>query len=267
MARWCSTANPNPWAGGLTVAELDKIGLLQADSGVEVSRFAVFVPVDAVGVSRPVTVRAGAVVGPFAVVHGGVAIGERARIEAHTVVGKPEFGYAVGQIYDGTGGVTDIGAGAVVRSGAIVYCGAQLGVNVVVGHHTLLRTDVQVGCDSQLGHHLTVERATRIGRDVRCSPGSHITSSTVLANRVFLGAGVRTINDKALIWRDPHRSAVLSPPRFDTGAKVGSGSVILAGVTIGEHALVGAGSLVTRDIPPHALAYGQPARIHGEVHQ
>lgn len=84
-----------------------------------------------------------------------------------------------------------------------------------------------------LGHNLTVERETRIGSDVRCSPGSHITSSCVLADHVFLGAGVRTVNDRYLIWRDPQREPELLAPRFEQGAKVESGSIILAAVTIG----------------------------------
>lgn len=249
----------------LTSVELDRAGLLHADRNVEISRFAAFVPADALGTLRPVTLRAGAVIGAFAVVHGGTTVGEQARIEEHAVAGKPEHGYAVGRIYPGTGGGTVIDAGAVVRSGAIVYADVQVGVNTLVGHHTLLRSGVQVGAQTQLGHHLTVERATRIGRDVRCSPGSHITSSTHIGDWVFLGAGVRTINDKTLTWRDPNRKPTLVAPRFDTGAKVGSGPTVLAGVTIGEHALVGAGSLVTHDIPAGALAYGCPARVHGEA--
>lgn len=247
----------------VTAAELDRAGLLHADENVQISRFAVFSPADELGVLRPVVVHRGAMIGAFAVVHGGTTLSEQARIEEHVVVGKPERGYAVGQIYTGSGSLTVIGPGVVIRCGAVVYAAAHIGADTVVGHHSLLRTDVQVGSDTLLGHHLCVERATRIGRNVRCSPGSHITSATLVADRVFLGAGVRTINDKTLTWRDPHRPPTLIPPRFDTGAKVGSGSVILGGVTIGAHALVGADSLVTHDIPPGALAYGHPARVQG----
>ena len=100
-----------------------------------------------------------------------------------------------------------------------------------------LRSFVTVGEDTQLGHSLTVERAARIGDGVRCSPGSHITSNCVLADRVFLGAGVRTVNDRELIWREVGRAPDLVPPRFERGAKVGSGSVVLAGVIIAENAL------------------------------
>lgn len=249
----------------LTATELDHAGLLMADPGVRISRFAVFVPADALGAPRPITIRAGAVVGPFAVIHGGTTIDQQAHVEEHCVVGKPELGYAVGRLYPGTGDTTVISAGAVIRSGAILYADVRIGINTVVGHHTLLRTGVHIGTDTQLGHHLTVERATQIGRDVRCSPGTHLTSSTLVADGVFLGAGIRTINDKTLTWRDPHHTTRLAAPRFDTGAKVGSGTTLLPGVTIGEQALVGAGSLVTHDIPPRSLAYGHPARVHGQT--
>src|SRR5262249_17936081 len=193
--------------------------------------------------------------------HGGTTLGEQARLEDHAVAGKPELGYALDGIHPGHGGDTILGAGAVLRSGAVVYANVRLDVNVVIGHHTLLRTARQGGSAT----HLTIERTPRIGRDVRCSPGSHITSSTRLADGVFLGAGVRTINDKTMVWRDPHRTAALAPPQFDTGAKVGSGTTVLAGVTIGRHALVGAGSVVTRDIPAGTLAYGHPARGRGQA--
>ncbi len=214
-----------------------------------ISPLAVFVPADVQGVTRPVEIGADCQVGPFAVIYGGSVLADGARLEEHVIVGKPEHGYAVGRTYPGSGAPTFIGAGAVIRAGAVVYAGAEVGAATVVGHHTLLRSSVIVGAQTQLGHHLTIERATRIGDRVRCSPGSHITSSCVLADGVFLGAGVRTVNDREMIWRDPRREPELIPPSFGPGARVGSGSTVLARVAIGGHALVGAGSVVTRDIP------------------
>jgi acetyltransferase-like isoleucine patch superfamily enzyme len=240
---------------------LAESGLLLAASGTHVSPYAVFVPTDELGVVRSIKVGPCCSVGAYAVLFGGTVLLENARVEEHALIGVPERGYAVGQIYPGAGGSTVIGAEAVIRSGAVIYAGAEIGDGTVVGHHTLLRSFVTVGPSSQLGHHLTVERASSIGSQVRCSPGSHITSSCVLSDRVFLGAGVRTVNDRELIWRDPDHEPELVPPRFEQGARVGSGSVILAGVTVGEDALVGAGSVVTRDIPAGALAYGVPARV------
>ena len=248
-----------------TAAEMTASGLLRVGQGCQVSRHAVFIPADAQGTVRRVTMGVGCRIGPFAVIYGGTALSDAALVEEHTVIGKPEHGYAVGKIYDGAGAKTVIGTGTVIRSGAMVYAGVTIGADTVVGHHTLLRSFVIVGDRAQLGHNLTVERETRIGDDVRCSPGSHITSSCVLADHVFLGAGVRTVNDRYLIWRDSERKPDLLAPRFQLGAKIGSGATILAGVTIGENALVGAGSVVTSDVPPGAVAYGVPARVRGEA--
>jgi acetyltransferase-like isoleucine patch superfamily enzyme len=245
----------------VSAAELSRAGLLLAGTGTHVSPAALFIPADQLGTLRPVTVGDGCRIGPFAVIYGGTVLRDGAQVEEHAVAGKPEHGYAVGHIYPGAGDATVVGAHAVIRSGAVLYAGTEVGGGTVIGHHTLLRSHVRVGEMTQLGHHLTVERAASIGAQVRCSPGSHITSSCVLADRVFLGAGVRTVNDRDLIWRDPDRVPELIPPRFEAGARVGSGSVILAAVTIGESALVGAGSVVTRDIPAGAVAYGVPARV------
>lgn len=250
----------------VTAAELTSAGLLlHAGKGSLISSQAVFMPADEQGEVRLVTIGAGCRIGPFAVIHGGTSLASGARVEEHAVVGKPEHGYAVGKAYEGAGTATVIGAGSVIRSGAIVYAGTRIGSETVIGHHTLLRSLVTIGDRAQLGHNLTVERETRIGHDVRCSPGSHITSSCVLADHVFLGAGIRTVNDRYLIWRDPEREPDLQAPRFERGAKVGSGSTILAGVTVGAYALVGAGSVVTRDVPPHAVAYGVPARVREDA--
>lgn len=245
--------------------ELVAAGLLEVGKGCSISPHAVFEPRDRQGTLRPIGLSDGSVIQAGAVLHGGTHVGSGARVEEHAVVGKPELGYAVGCDYPGAGAATTIGAGAVVRSGAVVYAGASVGDETVIGHHSLLRSFVTIGPASQLGHGLTVERKTTIGRGVRCSPLSHITSSTHIADRVFLGAGVRTINDKELVWRDPDRKPRLEPPRFEEGCRVGSGSTILAGIVIGAGALVGAGSVVTRDVPPDSVVFGVPARVQGSI--
>lgn len=245
----------------VTAGELSRTGLLLAAKGSTISQLAVFVPADIQGVTRPVQIGADCHVGSFVVIYGGTVIGDGALVEEHVIIGKPERGYAVGHTYPGAGAETLVGPGVVLRAGVIVYAGTQIGARTVIGHHTLLRSFVIIGEDTQLGHNLTVERATRIGSWVRCSPGTHITSSCVLADRVFLGAGVRTVNDRYLIWHDSEQEPNLIPPSFGYGARVGSGATILAGVTIGDHALVGAGSVVTHDVPADAIAYGVPARI------
>jgi acetyltransferase-like isoleucine patch superfamily enzyme len=183
------------------------------------------------------------------------------------VLGKPEHGYAVGREYPGTGAETEIGSEVVLRSGSIVYAGCMLGEQTTIGHHTTLRSHVSVGARSQLAHRMSVERSCRIGHSVRCSPGSHITSEVVMEDGVFIGAGVVTVNDKGMIWRDPQRLPVLLAPYFAQGAKIGSGSSIAAGVRVGREALVGMGSVVTRDVPDYAIAYGVPAQVRGQVRE
>jgi acetyltransferase-like isoleucine patch superfamily enzyme len=244
---------------------LSRLGLLRIGEGCSISPHAVFVPADAQGVTRLVEIRSGCQIGPFSMLYGGTVLHPGARVEDHVIVGKPEQGYAVGHNYPGAGAVTVIGAGAVLRAGVIAYAGAEIGAESVLGHHTLLRSFVTVGEETQLGHNLTIERVTQIGSHVRCSPGSHITSSCVLADRVFLGAGVRTVNDRQMIWRDSQKMPELVPPSFGYAARIGSGSVILGGANVGEHALVGAGSVVTRDVPAGTVAYGVPARVRSKT--
>jgi acetyltransferase-like isoleucine patch superfamily enzyme len=112
---------------------------------------------------------------------------------------------------------------------------------------------------------MSIERDCRIGDYVRCSPLSHITSGIVMEDRVFIGAGVVTINDKGMIWRDPKKEPELIPPYFEYAAKIGSGSVIAAGVRIGRNSLIGSGSVVTHDIPADVIAYGIPAKVKGPL--
>lgn len=240
-------------------------GLLCLGEGCHISPYAIFDPADILGEERGIIVGDGARIGHGAVLYGGTTVGAQVVIEEHVVLGKPEYGYAIGHEYPGKGAETELGSEVVLRSGSIVYAGCRLGAQTTIGHHTTLRSHVSVGSRSQLAHRMNVERGCRIGHGVRCSPGSHITSEVVMEDGVFIGAGVITVNDKDMIWRDPQQPPTLLAPYFEQGAKVGSGSSIAAGVRVGREALVGMGSVVTRDVPDYAIVYGVPAQVRGRV--
>jgi acetyltransferase-like isoleucine patch superfamily enzyme len=257
--------HPSTTIEPITAAQLVQAGLLEIGADCRLHPTAVFLPEDLQGTLRPIVLGAQVDVGAFAVLHGGLRVDAHTRIGHHVVLGEPEYGYAVREVYPGAGDATTVGTGVVIRAGAIVYAGTTIGDDTTIGHHTLLRTGVRVGAGTQLAANLTVERGTRIGSGVRCSPGSHLTADTVVGDRAFIGAGVRTINDKELIWRDPEHETPLRPPTFGAGCKVGTGAIVLAGVCVGEGALVGAGSVVTRDVAGDAIVYGVPAKVHGQV--
>jgi acetyltransferase-like isoleucine patch superfamily enzyme len=256
MLHRTTTAEP------ITAAELVQAGLLKIGGGSRLHPTVVFIPADLQGTLRPIVLGEHVTAGAYAVLHGGLSVGAHTHIGHGAIVGEPEYGYAVREMHPGAGAGTTIGTGVVIRAGAIVYADTQIGDDTTIGHHTLLRTGVTVGAGSQLAANLTVERGTRIGSGVRCSPGTHLTANTVVGDRAVIGAGVRTINDKQLIWRDPEHEMPLSPPRFGEGCRIGTGAVILAGVAVGAHALVGAASVVTRDVAENTTVYGVPAAVH-----
>lgn len=244
-------------------ADAIRRGLVQATQDAVVHPTAVLILADRTGQERPVALGPGARVGAFAVVHGGVRLGAGVEVGHGVVLGEPETGYALRAHHDGHGATTVLDDGVVLRSGAVVYAGVHVGARTAVGHGTLLRTGVRIGADSQLGHLMTVERDTRIGDRVRCSPLTHLTAQMHIGDDAFIGARVGTINDKHLIWRDPDRVEPLRPPRIEASAKVGTGVVLLPGVTVGAGALVGAGSIVTHDVAPGTTVFGSPARENG----
>ncbi len=130
-----------------------------------------------------------------------------------------------------------------------------------------------VGRDCNLGDHAFVESGARVGDRVTIKNGVLVWDGVSIADDVFVGPGVIFTNDRAP--RSPRMPAVAqryqSPKNWRSettvcrGASIGAGAIILPGVTIGEFAMVGAGALVTRDVPPHALVVGNPARVVGQV--
>jgi len=125
----------------------------------------------------------------------------------------------------------------------------------------------EIGDETKIGAFVEVQRGARIGRRVKVSTHTFICEGVQIEDHVFVGHGVMFINDRypRAVTADGELQTgddwTVVPTIVRKGASIGSGATILCGVEIGEHAIVGAGSVVTRDVPPHAIVVGNPAHV------
>jgi UDP-2-acetamido-3-amino-2,3-dideoxy-glucuronate N-acetyltransferase len=147
----------------------------------------------------------------------------------------------------------------------VVHPSVSIGVGTRVGNFVFLRSETSIGRDCIIGSFVDIEGDVVIGDTVSLQSGCYITRGVVVEDEVFCGPRVITMNDKRMSYRRPAIPFVRAAPRIRRAARVGGGSVLLPGVTVGENALVGAGSVVTRDVPDHAIVVGNPARQVGTV--
>lgn len=148
---------------------------------------------------------------------------------------------------------------------------AQIGSGTRVWHLVQIREGVQIGQNCILGKDVYVDFDVKIGDNVKIQNSALIYHGATLEDGVFIGPQVCLTNDKLprAITPDGQLKGnddwVVGPTLIKYGASIGAGSLILPNVTVGRFALVGAGSVVTRNVPDHALVVGAPARLIGYV--
>lgn len=148
----------------------------------------------------------------------------------------------------------------------------RFGHNVTVFQPSLVNLyGCRIGDDTRIGSFVEIQKNACVGARCKISSHAFICEGVSLDDEVFVGHGVMFVNDRyprsttadgrlqgAADWR-------VEPTRVRRRASIGSNATILCGVTIGEAALVGAGAVVTRDVPDHAIVAGVPARITGDT--
>jgi acetyltransferase-like isoleucine patch superfamily enzyme len=128
----------------------------------------------------------------------------------------------------------------------------------------------EIGDETKIGTFVEIQKGARIGSRVKISSHTFICEGVTIEDEVFLGHGVMFINDKyprSTVQGHLQTEAdwVCTPTFIKHGASIGSNATILCGVTIGEGAIVGAGSVVTKDVPPWTIVAGSPAQILRKV--
>lgn len=149
----------------------------------------------------------------------------------------------------------------------------SLGNNVSIPHFDLVNLyGCKIGDDTKIGTFVEIQKGAFIGRKCKISSHTFISEGVTIEDEVFVGHGVMFINDRyprATVNGQLQTESdwKVLPILVKHGASIGSGTVIMCGVTIGKYALIGAGAVVTRNVPDYSIVKGVPARITGNVRE
>jgi acetyltransferase-like isoleucine patch superfamily enzyme len=199
-----------------------------------------------------------------AIVYPGTVLGEGVQVLDGAVVGKQPSLSPRSTAKREPLAPTVIGDGTIVSTGAIVFAGSRIGARVILGDQSCVRERVVIGDDVVVGRGSLVENDTSIGAMTKIQADAYITAYSTLEEHVFIAPCVVTTNDN-FMGRTERRHELIKGPTIRRGARVGGGAVLCPAVEIGEEAFVGAGAVVTKDVPPRALVVGNPARVVREV--
>jgi len=180
-----------------------------------------------------------------------VQLGEGAIIDDGVTLGYPPC--------RGQGRLLIIGSGARIRSGTVIYGGSCIGSNLETGHNVIIREENVIGDNFRIWSNSIIDYNCWIGSNVRIHNHVYVSQFTLIEDDVFLGPGVILAND--IHPGCPDAVECMQGPHIKQGAQIGINACVLPRVTIGEHSVIGAGSVVTKDIPPGVVAYGNPAQI------
>ena len=151
-----------------------------------------------------------------------------------------------------------------IHESAYVEQQATIGEGTTIWHFAHIRTKAMIGKHCNIGKSVYIDTEVQIGDNCKIQNFASLYKGLTVGNNVFIGPHVCFTNDlypRAAIWNEERLATTI----VKEGASIGANSTIIAGVTIGKHALVGAGSVLTKDVPDHGLVYGNPATLKGFI--
>ena len=194
-----------------------------------------------------------------AIVYPGTVLGEGVKVLEGAVVGKQPTLSPRSTAKREPLPPTVIGDGTIVSTGAIVFAGSTIGARVILGDQSCVRERVEIGDDVVVGRGSLVENDTTIGAMTKIQAEAYITAYSTLEEHVFIAPCVVTTNDNWM-GRTEQRFGNIKGPTIRRGARIGGGVILCPAIEIGEEAFIGAGAVVTKDVPARAVMVGNPAR-------
>ncbi len=179
-------------------------------------------------------------------------IGKGSVVEEFVVIGHPPRGKTDGEL------PTVIGRNALIHSGTVIYAGNRIGDNFQTGHNVTIRESNRIGDDVSVGSLSCIEYKIVIGDGVRIHSQAFIPEYSHLKDKCWIGPNVVFTNAPHPLC--PRVKDCLKGPTVEEGAKIGANSTLLPGVVIGRDALIGAGSVVVKDVLPRCVVAGNPAK-------
>jgi len=153
-----------------------------------------------------------------------------------------------------------------VHESSYIDEGAKIGEGTKIWHFSHIMSGAKIGKNCTLGQNVNVGSRAVIGNGVKIQNNVSVYDDVIIEDDVFCGPScvfTNVINPRAFVERKhEYKKTVVKK-----GASIGANATIVCGVTIGEYAFIGAGSVVTKDVPPYALAYGNPAQVRGMVNE
>ena len=204
----------------------------------------------------------GVVVHPHAVIGAGVVLGDGVEVFPGAVLGKEPKGAGATARTPHFERRVVVGANCSIGPHAVVFYDVEIGESTLLGDGASVREQCRIGSRCIISRYVTVNYNTVIGDRTKIMDLSHITGNCRIGNDVFISIHVGSTNDNA-IGRDGYAEDRIVGPTVEDGAMLGAGVVLLPAVRVGAGAVVAAGAVVTRDVPPGTTVFGMPARARG----
>lgn len=217
-----------------------------------------------------VSIKENVIIGNNVVIYPDTIIGKNTQILDNTVLGrKPIPAGKIDRYPKDNLPPLIIGEGCVIGVNVIIYVGTRVGNSVLISDFSSIREECVIGNDVVIGRGVLMNYNTTIGNGCRIMDGCHFGGDMVLERDVFLAPCICSVNDNYMGIRNTKDEVGIQREGayIESNASIGANVILLAGIRIGRKAVIGAGAVVTKDIPPGKLAYGVPARVIKDVDQ